>query len=207
MAIELKAEPREVFGKKVKTLRNAGFVPAEIYGHGVGNISIQAPEKILKSVLGEAGATNLISIKIGRKKPINTLARNIQYSPIKHTLLHVDFYAVDMANTVQVSVPIRLIGEEPELVKQGGMLITGITELDLEALPSDLPESIEVDISELTSFGDAIHVSHLNLPDKITVHSSPESLIVTIQPPRVSEEEEEVVETVIEETTEEIAEE
>ena len=187
MAFELKAELRNVTGKKVKTLRRAGITPAEVYGQGMENLSIQVDSKTLRRVLHQAGNTNLIGIKLGRKKAVNTLARDIQYDPISQDILHVDFYAVNMAETVVVSVPIRLVGEAPA-EKEGGVVVTGINELEIEALPGDLPETIEVDISELATFGDSIHVEDLNLPDNITVLSSPDSLLVSIQAPRTTAE-------------------
>lgn len=206
MAFELKAELREVTGKKVKTLRNAGLVPAEVYGQGMKNLSIQIDEKTLRRVLNDAGNTNLIGIKLGRKKAVNTLARHIQYSPIKQNILHVDFYAVNMSETVAVSVPIQLEGEAPA-VELGGVIMTGISELEIEALPGNLPETINVDISGLENFGDSIHVEALNLPDNITVMSSPDSLIVSVQAPRVAEVEETLAEELVSEVDGEEAEE
>lgn len=211
--IELHAEPRTVFGKKVKDLRQAGIVPAEIYGRKTQNYSIQISTRDLEHTLNEAGNTNLISIKIGdKKKGIPVLARNIQYSPVRQRLLHVDFYAVVMDETVSVNVPIRIIGTTDLITQQNGTLMTGLDKLAIEALPADIPEAIEVDISILTEFGHSIHVSDLSLADNININSSPESLVASIQPPR-TEEEEAVADTVIEgeeeaeEATEEEAEE
>jgi len=189
--IELHAEPRTVFGKKVKELRQAGMIPAEIYGRKTDNQSIQIPVRTLEHTLNEAGNTNLISIKVGKKKKgIPVLARNIQYSPIRQRLLHVDFYAVVMDETVSVNVPIRIIGESSLITQQNGTLMTGLNDLEIEALPADIPEAFEVDISDMTDFGQSIHVSDLTVTDNITVHSSPESLLVSIQPPRTSDEDE-----------------
>jgi len=188
--IELHAETRTVFGKKVKDLRQAGIVPAEIYGKKTKNLSIQIPTRDLEYTLSAAGNTNLISIKIGsKKKGIPVLARNIQYSPVRQRLLHVDFYAVIMDETVSVNVPIRIIGESDLIAQQNGTLMTGLNELEIEALPADIPESIEIDISELAEFGQSIHVSDLPATANIIIHSSPESLLASIQPPRTSDEE------------------
>ncbi len=187
MAIQLQAEPREIIGKHVKTLRRAGLVPAEIYGKGLENISIQVPEKALRRTLREAGATTLIDIKLGKKKAVSTLARNIQYEPISRQILHVDFYAVNMAETVTVSVPIKIVGSTELIDTEHGMLISGIDEVEIEALPANLPEAIEVDISVLENFSDSISVADLVLDEGLTVHSSPESMLATIQPPRVEE--------------------
>ncbi len=193
MAFELKAELRSVTGKKVKALRRAGLTPAEVYGQGMENLSIQADSKMLRRVLHEAGNTNLIGIKLGRKKAVNTLARDIQYDPISQDILHVDFYAVNMSETVVVNVPIHITGEAPA-EKEGGVVVTGINELEIEALPGDLPETIEVDISKLENFGDAIHVEDLDLPENITVLSSPDSLLVSVQAPRTATAEESAIE-------------
>jgi len=189
MAIELQAQPREVFGKKVKSLREAGLIPAEIYGRKIKNQSIQAPAQTLSRILDEAGNTNLIAVKVDKQKPVQVLARNIQYSPIKQNLLHVDFYAVVMDETVNVAVPIYVIGETDLIKQEGGTLVTGINALEIEALPGNLPESIEVDISGIESFSESISVADLTLPEDIIVHSSLESMVATIQPPRLIEEE------------------
>ncbi len=191
MAFELKAELRNVTGKKVKVLRRSGLTPAEVYGQGIDNLSIQIDSKTLRRVLHEAGNTNLIGIKLGRKKAVNTLARDIQYDPISQDVLHVDFYAVNMSETVVVSVPIQIVGETPA-EKEGGVIVTGINELEIEALPGDLPETIEVDISKLENFGDSLHVEDLDLPDNITILSSPDSLLVSVQAPRAVAQEEEI---------------
>jgi large subunit ribosomal protein L25 len=189
--IALQAAPREVFGKKVKALREAGLIPAEIYGRKTKSQSIQVPVKDLHRALSEAGGTNLIAVKVGKQKAIPALARNIQYSIVKHNLLHVDFYAVVMDETVNVNVPIHVIGESELIKQEGGTLVTGINELEIEALPGNLPESIEVDISGIESFSKSISVADLTLPEDIIVHSSLESMVVVIQPPRLAEEEEE----------------
>jgi large subunit ribosomal protein L25 len=190
-AYELEAEARTTFGKKVKNIRNAGLVPAEIYGRGFENQSIQVDGKILSQLLEDAGSTNLITIKVGSKKPVSTLARNIQYSPVKRDLLHVDFYAVIMDETVSVTIPIHLVGESVLVKDEDAVLVTGINSLDIEALPADLPESVEVDLTVIESFNDSISVADLSLPEGVIIHSSLESMIATYQPPRLVEEEEE----------------
>lgn len=187
MNYTLDAETRTIFGKKVKQLRQVGKVPAEIYGRETDNQSIQVDGKTLTRVLQEAGSTNLIEVKVDGKQAINALARNIQISPVKRDLLHVDFYAVIMTETVTVSVPIQLIGESTLIKDEGGTLVSGLNELDIEALPGDLPEVIEVDISTLESFSDSVSVADISLPDTITILSNLESMVATIQPPRVEE--------------------
>ena len=149
---------------------------------------MQFDAKTLKRVLSDAGGTNLISIKVGNKAPVQALARNLQYSPVRRRLLHVDFYTVRMDEKVTVTVPIQLTGESDLVKDLGGTLMSGITTLEIEALPADLPESVEVDISSLESFSDSISVADLSLPDTLTVLSSEDSMVATVQPPRTEEE-------------------
>jgi len=194
MAYEIQAEKRTIFGKKVKNLRQAGKIPAEIYGYGTANnVSIQLDTKALQQVLKDAGNTNLISLLLEGQPPIQALARDIQYSTIKRDVLHVDFYAVNLTEMVAVNVPIHLIGESPLIEAEDGTLVTGINSLEIEALPTAIPESFEVDVSGLITFSDSISVSDLTLPEGVNLLSSPDSLVATIQPPRLTtiEEEEE----------------
>ena len=133
MDYNLQAEERTVFGKKVKQLRAAGQTPAEIYGRGSDNQSVQIDAKSLINVLKQAGLTNLISIKVGNNEPVQALARNLQYSPVKRTLLHVDFYTVRMDEKVTVTIPVQLVGETDLVKDLGGTLMSGLTTLDIEA--------------------------------------------------------------------------
>lgn len=199
MAYELQAETRTVYGKKVKTLRQAGKIPAEIYGRGRENQSVQINGKILRRVLDEAGSNHLISIQVDSQPPVMALARDIQYSILKRDLLHVDFYTVIMTETVEVTVPIHLVGKSHLVDDEGGTLVSGLNFLEIEALPGNLPEAFEIDISVLKNFSEAILVSDLTIPEGVTVHSSPDSMVATIQPPRLAEELEELEEVAIEE--------
>jgi large subunit ribosomal protein L25 len=192
MAYDLEAQKRTSFGKKVKRLREAGWIPAEIYGRGIDNVSVQINAKNLHRVLDEAGATHLISIQVDKASPVPTLARNIQYSPVRRDLLHVDFYAVVMTEKVSVSIPIHVIGENPLIEDEKGTLVHALNEIEIEALPGNLPEAIEVDISGLTEFNETITVGELKAPEGVTLLVNPDVMVLTIQPPRSEEELEEL---------------
>jgi len=189
MTITLQVEPRQVFGKKVKNLRKAGLTPAEVYGQGTENISIQVGTRALQKALNQAGKTNVISVEVEGNKSVPVMARNIQYDSISQNVIHVDFHAVDMSSTVVVSVPVEITGKSDLITNQGGTLTTGINTLDIEALPGKIPNSIRIDIGQLTSFSESLLVSHLELGDDIIIHSSPNSMLVSIQPPRLLQEE------------------
>ena len=192
MAYEIEAQKRTSFGKKVKQLRRDGWIPAEIYGRGIDNVSVQINAKNLNRVLDEAGATHLISIQVDRGSPVQTLARNLQYSPVKRDLLHVDFYAVVMTEKVSVSIPIHVIGDNPLIEDEKGTLVHALNDIEIEALPGNLPESIEVDISGLTEFNETITVAELTVPEGVTLLVNPDVMVLTIQPPRSEEELEEL---------------
>ncbi|OQY45800.1 MAG: hypothetical protein B6242_09425 [Anaerolineaceae bacterium 4572_78] len=207
MSFELHAEKRHAFGKKTKALRQKGYVPAEIYGKGQKNISIQVEYKHLEKILKSAGGTNLIEINIDDSEPVVTLARSRQYSPVKRKLLHVDFHNISTTDKVSVRVPIELIGTSV-LIQEGGVLMRGITHIDVEVEPNNIPKKILFDTSVISTFAKSATVSSLSLPEGVTVLSNPTSMIANILPPRLITEEVEVTEeTVVEEEEEKVYEE
>lgn len=201
-ALELNADVREVTGHRVKHLRRDGLIPAVLYGRDVSSTLLQIGAKELSKVLRQAGTHQLISLKIGSRKPQMTLARDIQRDVIKHDYLHVDFYAVDMAEKVTAQVPLVLVGVSPAVRDEGGVLTQGLDELEIECLPSDLIANVEVAIDGLLNYNDTISVSDLSLPDTITILSDPDSVVAKVEPPRLEEElealEEEMVEVSVE---------
>jgi len=190
--LELKAEVREVTRRKVKHLREEGLVPAVLYGRETDATLLQLESKTLDRVLREAGTYQLISLQVGKKKPIMTMARDIQRDQIKHGLLHVDFYAVTMGEKVTAQVPLVIEGVAPAVKEHGGILTQGLDEVEIECLPKDLIAAIEINVTGLTELNDTITIAELSLPGSITVLSDPDSMVVKIEPPRMEEEEEEL---------------
>ena len=119
-ALELKADVREATRRHVKQLRQEGLVPAVLYGKGLEPALLQIEEKALTKVLRQAGTHQLISLKIGQKKPQMTLARDIQRDVLKYNYLHVDFYAVRMSDKVTAQVPLVFVGEAPAVRELAG---------------------------------------------------------------------------------------
>ena len=195
-ALELKAEARQTIGKHVGKIRQQGFVPAVVYGKGIETDLIQIDAKNLRKVLGQAGTHQLVALQIGRKKPRMTLARDIQIDAIKRNYLHVDFYVVNMAEKVTAQVPLEFVGVPPAVKDLGGILVQGLTEVEIECLPSDLIAAIEVNIEGLAAIDDMITVADLSVPTTVTVLSEPESMVAKIEPPRIIEEVEEEEEEV-----------
>lgn len=199
-ALELKAEARQVVKGHAKDLRRNGLIPAVVYGRDLETEPIQVEVRSLDKVLSVAGSHQLISLQIGNKKPHMTLARDIQRDVIKRQYLHVDFYAVKMDEKVNAQIPLVVIGTSPAVRDEGGILTQGLDQLEIECLPADLISSIEINIDGLVDFNDSISVADLTVPDTITILSDPESMVVKVEPPRLAEE----VDALLEEGMEEI---
>jgi large subunit ribosomal protein L25 len=180
--LELEVSKREVTGKKVRFLRREGIVPANIYGHGIDSTAINVDAKSLKHLLAHAGMTDLISLKIGdSKNPLRVLVREVQKNPLTDDLLHVDFYQVKMTQKIKVDVPLVFIGEAPVLKKvKNSSILHLIDSLHIEALPDDLPHSLEVDVSGLEETNQAIHIKDIPLGHDITLLSDPEQMAVKV---------------------------
>ena len=187
-ALELKAEVRQITGKQVARLRRQGYVPAVIYGNNLENDLIQIEAKALRKVLAQAGTHQLIALQVGDKRPRMTLARELQIDSIKRSYMHVDFYAVNMKEKVTAQVPVVFEGVSPAVKDLDGILVDGMTEIEIECLPGDLIAAIEVNIEGLVELGDMITVADLKVPSSITVLSDPESMVAKVEAPRIEEE-------------------
>jgi large subunit ribosomal protein L25 len=187
-ALELKAEVRQITGKQVARLRRQGYVPAVIYGNNLENDLIQIEAKALRKVLAQAGTHQLIALQVGDKRPRMTLARELQIDSIKRSYMHVDFYAVNMKEKVTAHVPVVFEGVSPAVKDLDGILVHGMTEIEIECLPGDLIAAIEVNIEGLVELDDMITVADLKVPSSITVLSDPESMVAKVEAPRIEEE-------------------
>jgi large subunit ribosomal protein L25 len=196
--LKLVAEKRKIFGRKVKSLRREGILPANIYGRKVKSLAIQVPLIEFEKVYQRVGETGLVEVNIGKtKRPV--LIHNVQVDPVTDAPVHVDFLQVDLKEKVTAAVPIEVRGESPT-EKQGlGTVVQYIDEIEVEALPTDLPEKFELDLSSLVEVDQTIQVKDLKIDKKVEIKAEPEQILVKIEPPRKVEEapppkEEEVVE-------------
>lgn len=189
--VVLKATPRTATGRQVRALRRSGLLPAVIYGHNVEPISISLEGREAGRVLGRLSSSSLITIALeGKEYP--SLVREKQQNHIKRTLIHVDFMVVSQTEKIHANVGIVLTGDSPAVKDFNAMLINGLSELEVEAFPQDLPKSIVVDISALVKIGDGIHVRDIVLSDKVQVLDTPDEMIILATAP-AKEEVEEVV--------------
>lgn len=184
----LKAEKRKVIGRKVSKLRRGGVVPANIYGKKVKSLAIQTSLNEFEKVFKKVGETGLVELQInGDKRPV--LVHNIQLDPLTDVILHVDFLQVDLKEKVIAKVPVEVVGESPA-EKQGlGTVVQYIDEIEVEALPQDLPEKFEIDRANLTEVDQLIAVKDLPIDkQKVEVKADLEQILVKVEPPRKEEE-------------------
>ncbi len=194
----LVAQKRKILGKKVKNLRKKGEIPAVLYGHGVKPLPLSLNYHSLEKVYKKVGGSGLISLVIDKESPRNVLIQDIYIDPITREYGHIDFYQVKMTEKIEASVPLHFVGEAPAVSEKDGILVKNIDEIEVECLPGDLPQSIDVDISMLSDFEKAIHIKDLKIPQGVKVLADSEEVVATCTPPRSEEElaalEEEVVE-------------
>jgi len=184
-------EPRQITGKKVAQLRRRGIVPANIFGRGLASVSVQAPLKELRQAFRERGRNAIVEAQVrGEDGTRALLLREVQRHPVTDEVQHVEFYQVDLARRVHAQVEVAISGDS-EAVHNGGVLVHSLATIEVEALPNEIPERFEVDISVLTNFGDAIHVSDLPVPSGIRILTDASAVVAAAEAPRVQEEEEE----------------
>jgi large subunit ribosomal protein L25 len=183
---QLKVNARDIKGKKVRFLRREGITPINLYGPNIDSIPLQAETAAIKRLITKSGRNAMISLEIdGEKKGTQVLLRDVQCDPMNGKLLHIDLFKVDMNRKIRVDVPIQFIGESKAAKSKRGMLIENLASLHVEALPGDLPQNIEVDISGLIELGQAIFIRDLKLDPKITVLNEPGQVIAKVMEAKV----------------------
>lgn len=183
--IELEAQKRQLTGKSVKSLRKDGFLPSVIYGHNFEAKPIQIKYKDFEKVFKKAGESSLINLKIDdTKEP--AVIKDIQKDPFTGKIIHADFYKVSLKEKIKAKVPLVMTGES-EAVKNGGVLVKTMNELEVEALPQDLPHELQVDISGLRNFGDHVLIKDIAVSDKVKLQAKEDEVVALVQEPRKEE--------------------
>jgi len=200
ITLTVKPRSRE---ENVKALRRHKTIPAVLYGHGLESQRLQVDDKSLVRVFASAGHTSLVSMTIaGEKEEMHpVIIRSIERHPLSDAIEHVDFFKVRLDEKITVNVPLRFEGTSAAVKDRGGVLVRTIDALEIQALPTDMPHDIEVDISTLTDFEKVIHVRDLRIPSGIEILNQEEDDVVAlVQPPRSEEE----LEALKEEATEDV---
>lgn len=180
--ITLEATKRDQVGKKVKHLRSAGQTPAVIHDHGKESIHISVLEKDIKKVFTKAGKHHPVNLKV-EGKTYTTLIKDYTTKPSVNLVYHTVFQAIKANETVKAEIPLKLIGEIP--AERASLLVLQNTDIiEVEALPADLVDSLEVDATSLVEAGDKITVADIKAPKGITITTDPETMIATVEIPR-----------------------
>ena len=205
------AKPRTILGRKVKKLRLEALIPANVYGKDIKSQSITVTFEDLKKAYKEAGETGVINLTIeGEKKTRPVMIQNIQVSPVKSRILHVDFRQVDLKEKITAEVPVEFVGESP-VEAIGGLIVKVKEGVNVEALPTDMPDKLELDMTKLKNIGDLLSVKDLTTNTKITIVDNQDEALVKANEKRSEKEEveeevpseEEAEEEVVEEKKEE----
>lgn len=185
----LTASKRTLLGRKVKQLRAEGILPATIYGKKIDSMSVSLPLKEFVKVFTKAGETGVVDILLdGTAYPV--LIQNVQHGAVDGAVLHADLYKVNLKEKVTARVPLKVVGEAIAVKDKVGVLLTLMEEVEVEALPTDLPEYLEVDVSALAEIDAGIRVANLSPSENVKILTPADHDIVKIAPLIVKEVEE-----------------
>lgn len=190
--IELVAEKREITGKKVRSIRNEGYVPATVYEKGKESINVRVPYVPMSKAYSVAGLGQPVYLIVDNKQ-ILTMIKDVHIDPAKNTIMHVAFHAVNANEPVEAEVPIRIEGDIPA-VQQGNFIVRPNDHVTVKALPANLPEFMVVDAAKLVHPGDHLTVADIAPIANVEILSEPELTLVTVEEPRAVEEPEETEE-------------
>jgi large subunit ribosomal protein L25 len=193
--IKLEVKPREESGSALsRRLRAEGFVPGVLYGAGKQAHPFAVEERELRRVLtGEHGLHAILDVVFdGQKTAHHAVLKEYQLDPVRPRLLHIDLHEVRLDQLIQSQVAVEPVGESPG-VKEGGVLTLVLREVNVEALPMEVPDRLELDISAVT-IGDSLRVGDIVAPESVKLLDDPDAVVLTVTPPTKVEEPEEVEE-------------
>lgn len=198
--LSLSAEIRKDFGKKVKNLRKKGILPGVLYGPKIENRPLEIDLKEFEKIYKEAGESSLISLEVDKKKFL-VLIHEVKLDSLTEKPVHADFYQPRLDEEVEVTVPLVFEGEAGAVKDLGGTLVKNISEVEVKALPQNLPHEIKVSIDRLKTFEDNILIKDLIVSKEVKILKEPKEIVAAVSPPEKVEEE---LEKPIEEKVEEV---
>ena len=187
--VTLEAQPRSALGKKVGALRRSGITPIHVYGKDTASQSLQVDTVELINTLTQVGFTTPLTVKVGANEHF-VIVREIQRHPVTERLLHVDLMAVSRTERRQAAVPLRFEGEAMAAREEGAQVFEDLHRLEVEALPTDIPSALTVDLTLLTEPDSVVRASQVELPRDVTLVTDPEAPVARIVHRRAALEEE-----------------
>lgn len=184
----LVAQPRTLIGRKNRSLRAEGNVPAVAYGPALAtpkNLSVERASFV--RVYKAAGESSVLELQVEGEKALHVLIQDIQVDPIRGEVTHIDFRAIDMNKPVEANVKIVFVGESQAL-KAGGTLVQALNALKVRCLPANLPHELTVDMTKLATFEDVVKVKDMAIPANVEVLEAPDATVALVEAPRSEEE-------------------
>ena len=182
-AIAVKLNKRETLGKGLKAMRREGQVPAVIHNHGGDSIPVVGDYRELQKVYNQAGTSQTVQVTVDGKGFL-TIIRDVDLEPTKHTIRHIVFQALRQNEEIETEVPIVFAEVEIPAEKKSLLILRELETLAIKALPKDLPEKIEVNLSSLSESGDMVRVSEIKLPAGVTLVTNPDTPVAVVETPR-----------------------
>ena len=187
--IKLTVAKRIAFGRQLKTIRSKGLVPANIYGKKIKSLAVSVDKDELLKVFSEAGETGIVKVIVdGEKDSRPVLMQNFQRDPVSEDILHADLRQVVLTEKITAMIPVELTGESPAVEQKLGILIQPTSEIEVEALPLDLPEKFVLDVTGLVNVGDSLMVSDIKYDKKTVDIKAEDSLVIAKIEPLAAEE-------------------
>lgn len=183
--MKLNAQPR---AKKEKLDHKT--IPAVVYGSSIESKSLKLDKVEFEKVYEEVGESSLIDLIVDDEKSVKVIVKEVQKHPFKNVIYNVDFHQVDMTQKITTEIPLEVIGESRAKKEEGALIMQNLDAVEVECLPADLVNSIEVDLSSLNEIGDSIHVKDLKIPSGMEIMQEPEEVVVSAIEPQEEEEEE-----------------
>lgn len=180
--ITLNVEKRDL-KTSLSEIRKAGKMPAVFYGKKEESTPIMLPLAVFEKTLSEAGESTILHLE-GTGIDVDVLIHDVDLDPVTDKPRHADFYAIEKGKKLHIQVPLEFIGVAPAVKDLGGILVKVAHEIDIEALPKDLPHNIQVDISSLATFDDVITAGDIKLPEGVVLKAEPEEIIASVYEPK-----------------------
>jgi large subunit ribosomal protein L25 len=189
-SVSLKVQVRDTEVKAKHLRRDSGVIPAEFYGHGLENVSLQMDYQTFRKLYRVAGENTIIDLAIEGSDTKKVLVHRVDYHPVSDAISYVEFINVRMDEEVTTHVPINLEGQAPAVKELAGVLVQSLDEIEIRCLPANLIHEVTVSVESLIDFHTAIHVSDIKLPADITLITDLETTVANVSPPREEEVEE-----------------
>lgn len=186
MIYKLSVTPREK-GRSARKLMREGIIPGVVYGPGFKTRPLKIPAKEFVKVFRDAGESQVITLDM-KGEDIPVLIHDIQRHPLAQQIIHVDFYHITKGHKVQAMIPLTFIGISPGAKDKGGTVLTMVREVEVEALPEELPHALEIDIGNLKEFGDEILIRDISLPAGVSMMTAPDIVVASLAEPAKQEE-------------------